>query len=900
MKCLRKQGFPFFIAGGFLLYAALLIFIGYFHLAIPGANETFAHDQLQYLSGPWCQLIAILELPEWIVQFDQLFGLLLNGIVCYGSLWLIRRFYRNWLARRKADTCAQVLSFSQLLNQKVAAGYCPDTTQPRDTSDFFPPSPVTVPADLSKPNANYVRGIWLAIGTLSLFLLFYLSLSVWFGWNSLLFLSRGNFIVGGFPLFLAVFMFKALLFVRHRAPEGAIEVTSNDQPRLFDFLHRLADEAGAPRPKRVFLSTRINASVFYDVSIKNLLFPSDKNLEIGLPLVNLLTLSELKAVLAHEFGHFSQRSMAIGSWVYIAQQIAGEMVARRDTQDKVLTRVGRSDIRIAWIAWLLSLVVWSIRSVMDTLFSWVFLAQRGLSRQMEFQADLVAVSLTGSDELVHALYKLPMANESWNHSLGFAGTEWNKNRTAHDIFAAQTLFIDKLGQIIGNESYGHVPPIDRTNPADHRIFRKNFTQPPQMWCTHPANVDREENAKRHYVEGAHDARSPWLLFSDATALKEICLDLLYPVNEPRPSTVSPEITATSIDTSYDVPQYDRRYKGAYIGRSIVRHVAAVSELYNSSAGPGDIAASLAQLYPDHLRDDLSHLHDLNEELTLLRTLRHQAHRGVGGRLVFRGQEISKRQISKAIAEVETEANQVQLQVQEHDYQCRSTHFAAAQSLGHGWAEYWLGLLSVLHFAEHAVAEIQDAHGLLNNTMMIVLADGKVSWWEMKRLIKAVNMLREVIMIVYQQKSEIHLDTSLLAALGISTWGDCFGDFNPPLADKKNMQSWINAVDSFVNAVSGPLSALASRSLVQLLVTEATIARHLQDKNEIPEAPPPTQVLAPYPVLLHGMERKLQTKLGLWDRFLLADGTLASVFRMAVAVAVVGSVIYFGSTKFSLN
>ena len=38
----------------------------------------------------------------------------------------------------------------------------------------------------------------------------------------------------------------------------------------------------------------------------NFIFPSKKNLEIGLPLVNALTLSELKAVLAHEFGHFAQ------------------------------------------------------------------------------------------------------------------------------------------------------------------------------------------------------------------------------------------------------------------------------------------------------------------------------------------------------------------------------------------------------------------------------------------------------------------------------------------------------------------------------------------------------------------------------------------------------------------
>ena len=58
--------------------------------------------------------------------------------------------------------------------------------------------------------------------------------------------------------------------------------------------------------------------------------------QASLMLVNALTLSELKAVLAHEFGHFAQRSMALGNWVYIAQQIAAHIIARRDALDNFL------------------------------------------------------------------------------------------------------------------------------------------------------------------------------------------------------------------------------------------------------------------------------------------------------------------------------------------------------------------------------------------------------------------------------------------------------------------------------------------------------------------------------------------------------------------------------------
>ena len=85
--------------------------------------------------------------------------------------------------------------------------------------------------------------------------------------------------------------------------------------------------------------------------------------------MNAVSLGELKAVLAHEFGHFGQRSMAVGRWVYVAQQIAHHIVTKRDALDSLLRTLSRVDLRIAWVGWLLSLVVWSIRSLMETMFT---------------------------------------------------------------------------------------------------------------------------------------------------------------------------------------------------------------------------------------------------------------------------------------------------------------------------------------------------------------------------------------------------------------------------------------------------------------------------------------------------------------------------------------------------
>src|SRR4029453_8725249 len=195
----------------------------------------------------------------------------------------------------------------------------------------YPAGPGSVPADLTRSSRAYRTHAWLAMGGLALFVGLYLGLTTWFGWTAYrLFTGISHsheplwaLIEAACAGFLAIFMCKALFFVQTRHEIDNIEITEKKQPRLFAFINRLADEAGAPRAHRVFLSPRVNAAVFYDLSVLNLFFPSRKNLEIGLGLVNAVSLGELKAVLAHEFGHFGQRSMPASPWGYIAHEISG-------------------------------------------------------------------------------------------------------------------------------------------------------------------------------------------------------------------------------------------------------------------------------------------------------------------------------------------------------------------------------------------------------------------------------------------------------------------------------------------------------------------------------------------------------------------------------------------------
>ncbi len=767
----------------------------------------------------------------------------------------------------------------------------------------YPAGPRSVPPDLTRPTRAYRTHAWLAMGGLLLFVLLYLALASWFTWTAYrLFASLAHgadplwtFVAGVCSAFLAVFMWKALVFVKHRHAIDDIEVTAPEQPRLFSFINRLADEAGAPRAHRVFLSPRVNAAVFYDLSVLNLLFPSRKNLEIGLGLVNALSLGEMKAVLAHEFGHFGQRSMAVGRWVYIAQQIAGHIIAKRDALDSFLRGLSRVDLRIAWVGWLLSLIVWSIRSLTETVFRVVVLAQRALSREMELQADLVAVSLTGSDALIHALYKLNVADEAWERSLAFADSEVREKRSVTDLFAVQKRITEKLRQVLDDPEYGEVTPPPRDNPQEHRVFKTSLAQPPRMWSTHPANAEREQNAKRRYVAAAIDERSAWDLFDDVPDLKKhMTAHIFRAVQEA--ADVPLDQSLSKLDEQFGRAFYDRSYRGAYLGRSLARHAREVADLYGPPLLGEHIAAELEAIYPQALSQDLAKLKALEEEKVTLQGLKEGFLTASGGVIRHRGKDLKRGDLQDALDDVQSELDAAREAVQAHDRRCRSVHLAAAARLGSGWDSYLQGLTGILHYAEHSEANLRDAHGALCNTVAVVTADGRVSAREVKVLVSACGEVHNALRHIYEDEGKaIVLDRTLLRRLKVETWQQALGQFTLPLANETNVGEWLNAIDSWVASAGSALAALRQAALEQLLLAEAQVARFVRDKMTPAAAPDATRVPDKYPVLVPGSERPRKTKLDLWDRFHVADGLVPTLARLTVACGIIAAVLSVGTT-----
>lgn len=124
-----------------------------------------------------------------------------------------------------------------------------------------------------------------------------------------------------FALLIIIFLFKFLVSKNNHNLDHLHEITASEEPEIFSFIKKVADEVGTQYPKKVYLSNEVNAYVFYDSNFWSLFFPVQKNLVLGLGLVNAINTSEFKAIIAHEFGHFSQKSMKLGSYIYYVNRV---------------------------------------------------------------------------------------------------------------------------------------------------------------------------------------------------------------------------------------------------------------------------------------------------------------------------------------------------------------------------------------------------------------------------------------------------------------------------------------------------------------------------------------------------------------------------------------------------
>jgi Zn-dependent protease with chaperone function len=495
--------------------------------------------------------------------------------------------------------------------------------------------------------------------------------------------SRGWIVILGILSgFLFLFLVKGFFKWRLRTKTQRLEVTPEQEPVLFAFIYQICRDTRAPLPHRVYLTPDVNAAVFYRESVLSLVVPTRKNLLIGLGLVNQVNLSEFKAVLAHEFGHFSQNSMKLGNYVYTCNRVIADIVFGRDKLDDFVAALCRIDIRIAVFAWGFSGILWGLRKTLEGLFRTINFANSSLSRQMEFNADLVAVSVTGSDALVHCLARTDFAANALSQAWSDLGVAADHQHFTRDLFYHQTHAAEYLRVLSKNPRLGVPPPVPEDPGEMVQVFAPEDISVPKMWATHPSNHDREVNAKRTYVRGPIDERSPWILFQDAAALRtRVTLRAYQDAHQLQEEALeAPEVVQAFIDEEHAETTYHPRYHGLYDNRYLTP--GSLDELIQAVpaefAAADHLAEAHARLYGDEVKARMEAHQARQEDFRRVAPLAQGAVELKGKDFAFRGSRYRAAEAGKLLEKVKQEIQEDFEWMGHLDRQAFLVHFSMAR------------------------------------------------------------------------------------------------------------------------------------------------------------------------------------------------------------------------------
>jgi heat shock protein HtpX len=158
-------------------------------------------------------------------------------------------------------------------------------------------------------------------------------------------------------------------------------------PRLYEELETVARATDQAMPAEVYLVPQVNAWVMQRGGIMGI--GGKRVMGLGLPLMRVLSRSQFRAVLAHEFGHYHGGDTRIGPWIYRTRNAIG----------RTLSSLGRSRVQ-APFRW----------------YGKLFLrVTHAISRRQEFVADELAARAVGAKPLADGLRTVHKAAPAFDY-----------------------------------------------------------------------------------------------------------------------------------------------------------------------------------------------------------------------------------------------------------------------------------------------------------------------------------------------------------------------------------------------------------------------------------------------------------------------------------------------------
>lgn len=369
----------------------------------------------------------------------------------------------------------------------------------------IPPVPVTagyrfrllaVLSGLVVLQALYLALIALVIYVATITTVFVWSVQPRLNWLTLL-LYVGPPAVG---IIATLFLLKPILIRPPREPDPPV-LDRAAEPVLFEFVERLCAALGAPHPRRIHADLNVNASAA--VGGWTGFFAGRLVLTIGLPLAAGLTLNQFAGVLAHEFGHFSQRA-GLRSYFLIQsiQNWFARVVHQRDGLDLWLAEQQDGDWRISLVAKVAQYVVNVSRSYLSLLMKVGAWISASFSRQMEFDADRYETAIAGVEVFEQTSRALPALAAA--EAMAWEDTRelWREGRLPDNLPALV------VGRLAGMDS-----------ELAGRITAGALEGKTKRFDSHPCTAERIESARRFGAPGIfHLDAAAAELFADFESL----------------------------------------------------------------------------------------------------------------------------------------------------------------------------------------------------------------------------------------------------------------------------------------------------------------------------------------------------------------------------------------------
>ncbi len=310
--------------------------------------------------------------------------------------------------------------------------------------------------------------------------------------------------MASFGVLILIFLLKFMFKSNKVDLSNLIEISQSQEPKLFEMIKEIVLEVGTSFPKKVYLSTEVNASVFYDSSFWSMFLPIKKNLQIGLGLVNTITQEELRAILSHEFGHFSQRTMKIGSYVYNVNKVVFNMLYDNEKYEVLIQQWANVSGLFSIFVGIAIKINEGIQWVLRKLYEVVNKTYMGLSREMEFHADEIAASITGYEPLKSALLRMSIADASFEGVLNFYNKKISENLISENIYREQMsvmLFLAEYNKLTVKNDLPEISLLDQ------RKFDKSKLVIINQWASHPSIQDRIERLEKNVFSIQNTSKS---------------------------------------------------------------------------------------------------------------------------------------------------------------------------------------------------------------------------------------------------------------------------------------------------------------------------------------------------------------------------------------------------------